>query len=222
MRQIQGAIFDVDGTLLDSMEIWENLSERYLESLGVKAEPGLSRTLNTMSTRQGTEYLIEHYGLKLDLQQAIAGINKMLYRFYSCEAPLKEGVRECLEELKCRNIPMLVVTSGDRENVVAAFKRHGILTCFQEILTCSEMHTDKTKPDIFLEAARRMQAAPEDVLVFEDVLHALETAGKAGFQTAAVYDRYSAGQEMEIRETADYYLHTFWELGQITSNWNES
>ncbi len=222
MRPIHGAVFDVDGTLLDSMEIWENLSERYLESLGVKAEPGLSRILNTMSTRQGTEYLIEHYGLKLDLQQAIAGINKMLYGFYSCEAPLKEGVRECLEELKSRKIPMIVATSGDRENVEAAFARHGILPYFQEILTCSEMNTDKTSPDIFMEAARRMQAAPEDVLVFEDALHALETAGKAGFQTAAVYDRYSAGQETEIRVTADYYLHSFLELSQIMGNWYES
>ena len=88
MRRIQGAVFDVDGTLLDSMEIWENLSERYLESMGVKPEPGLSRILNTMSTRQGTQYLIEHYGLQLDIRQAMEGINKMLYGFYSCEAPL--------------------------------------------------------------------------------------------------------------------------------------
>ena len=212
MRQIQGAVFDVDGTLLDSMEIWENLSERYLESMGVKPEPGLSRILNTMSTRQGTQYLIEHYGLQLDIRQAMEGINKMLYGFYSCEAPLKEGVAECLEELKRQKIPMIVVTSSDRVNVEAAFTRNGILSYFQEILTCSEMHTDKTKPDIFLEAARRLQAAPADILVFEDVLHALKTAGKAGFQTAAVFDRYSAGQEKEIRETADYYLKTFKEF----------
>ena len=84
MRRIQGAVFDVDGTLLDSMEIWENLSERYLESMGVKPEPGLSRILNTMSTRQGTQYLIEHYGLQLDIRQAMERINKMLNGFYSC------------------------------------------------------------------------------------------------------------------------------------------
>ena len=114
-------------------------------------------------------------------------------------------------ELTVVNLSLIHISS-DRVNVEAAFTRHGILSYFQEILTCSEMHTDKTKPDIFLEAARRLQAAPADILVFEDVLHALKTAGKAGFQTAAVFDRYSAGQEKEIRETADYYLKTFKEF----------
>lgn len=206
---IQGAIFDVDGTILDSMPVWENLGERYLAGLGVEAGPGLTEKLNTMSTRQAAQYLIESYGLGISVPQAMVGINHLLYEFYSKHVSLKTGVKDCLDMLERQGIPMIVATSGDRENVEAAFRRLNILCYFQEILTCSEMNTDKTEAKIYLAASHKMNAIPERTIVFEDAPHALETAKRAGFITAAVYDHSVKETKEKMKETADYYLKTF-------------
>ena len=207
-KNIKGAIFDVDGTLLDSMPIWENLGERYLAGLGIAAEPGLTGILNTMSTRQGAEYLIRHYRLKESMEETMDGINRLLLQFYSLSAPLKVGVQECLVMLGGRNITLTAATSSERPNVEAAMERLDIRGYFQEILTCSEMHTDKTQPDIFLAAAEKMHTQPEETLVFEDAYHAVQTAKAAGFLTIALYDRSSEAQEREIRRISDGYFRT--------------
>lgn len=212
MRQIKAVIFDVDGTLFDSMEIWENLGARYLDTLGVNAKPGLREVLEKMSTQQGVEYLIAQYGLEFNIQEAMDGVNALLHKYYSEETDLKEGTRACLELLYAEKIPMMAATSGERKNVEAAMERHDIRNFFQGILTCSELNTDKTKPEIYLEAAKKMQVRLKETLVVEDVSHALETAKAAGFLTAGIYDRYSHSQQEEIREIADYYLQTLSDL----------
>lgn len=209
---IRGAIFDVDGTLLDSMPVWKNLGERYLAGFGIKAEPGLTEVLNTMSTRQGASYLIDQYRLGINVKDAMEGISSLLYEFYSQKAPLKSGVKECLKVLDSKGIPMVIATSSEKENVEAALKRYDILKYFQKILTCSDLGTDKTRPDIFLAAAKLMGIKPQETLVFEDASYAIQTVKNAGFVTIAVHDRSNEGQEKEIRKIADYYLQTLEEF----------
>ena len=131
---IKGVIFDVDGVLLNSMPVWENLGELYLNRLGIEAEKGLGQTLFTMSLEEGADYMISHYGLKMTPEEVIAGINREVRDFYEKRVPLKEGVRQYLNEFRERKIPMVIATTGDRSNAEAALKRLKVLSHFQGIL----------------------------------------------------------------------------------------
>ena len=133
MSVVRGAIFDVDGTLLDSMEIWQDLGQRYLAGRGIEAKPGLQEMLNTMSTKQGTEYICEKYNLSEAAEQVLEEIKKMIERFYKEEVVLKKGARKWLELLEEKGIPMIVATSGEKELVEAAFKRLGVEQYFRGI-----------------------------------------------------------------------------------------
>ena len=113
---VKGVIFDVDGVLLNSMPVWENLGELYLQKFGIQAEKDLSEILYEMSLKEAAEYLISHYGLKQTVEEVTKGIVKEVEQFYVEKVPLKEGVREYLKELKERKIPMVIATSGDRKN----------------------------------------------------------------------------------------------------------
>ena len=206
---IRGVIFDVDGVLLNSMPVWENLGEIYLEHLGIEAEKGLGETLFAMSLEEGADYLIENYGLKQTPGEIIAGLNREVQDFYGRKVPLKEGVRGSLEEFRDRKIPMAIATSGDRANAEAALKRLKVLSYFRAVFTCSEIGSSKSHPDIYYAAALQLDTDPSDTWVFEDALHAIRTAKKAGFRTAGVYDRASGRDLAQIRDTADIYLPEF-------------
>ena len=146
---VKGAIFDVDGTLLNSMPVWENLGELYLKRLGIEAEKELGDILCTISMQQGAEYLVSHYHLELTTEQVMDGISREIRDFYVKRVPLKEGARSFLEGLRELRIPMIAATSGDGENVEAAFKRLNIWNMFEMILTCTGLQTDKNHPDIY-------------------------------------------------------------------------
>lgn len=210
---IKGVIFDLDGTLLNSMPVWENLGELYLKSLGIEAEKGIKEALFTLSIQQGAEYLIEHYQLEQTREQVIDGINRSVRDFYAQRVPLKEGVRDYLEELRERKIPMMVVTSGGRENAEAALKRLNIKNWFEGVLTCMEMGADKNHPDVYLAASLQLDTEPSETLVFEDSYIAILTAKRAGFYTAAVYDKANDRQLGKIWNTADIYLPEFGNFG---------
>lgn len=202
----RGAVFDADGTLLDSMQVWRNLGERYLLRLGLVPEEGLSARLWPMSFEQGCAYLAEHYPLGRSVSGIQEGIMRMIEDFYRNEVTLKPGVREFLDELRRRGIPMVIATSGDKELLTAALSRNGIDGHFSRVFTCAELATDKRHPEIFRACAEALGLPPQDVAVFEDVLFALETAKSAGFITVGVEDSSSANDKERIIHTADYYI----------------
>ena len=206
---IKGVIFDLDGTLLNSMPVWENLGELYLKSLGIEAEPDLGRELFTMSMGQAADYIIGHYGLKIDRERVMEGIVREVQDFYAEKVPLKAGARDFLEEFRERQLPMVIVTSGERQLAEDALKRLGIYNWFDGIYTCTEFGTDKNHPDIYNAVSLMMDADPKDILVFEDAYHAVKTAKDAGFVTAAVYDQSNDRDLKKIWESADYYLPEF-------------
>ena len=169
----KGAIFDVDGTLLDSMPIWDDASERFLTGLGVKAEPGLSDIMFRMSLDEGAAYLKSAYGLDLSEQEIKDGILGVIRDFYFYQAQLKPGAGEFLAQMKAREIPMYIATSSNREHIRAAFERLGVYNYFDGLITCEEAGAGKSDPRIFLLAADRMGLEPADIFVFEDVIHAI-------------------------------------------------
>ena len=198
-----GAIFDVDGTLLDSMPIWEDVSVRYLKSLGVEAESNLPQKLERMSVEEGAAYIKENYGLRETEEEIAAATLKIVEDFYYNEAPLKAGVREYLDRLRAENIPMVIATSSGRPHVEAALRRLGVLDYFCKIFTCSEVGEGKTRPLIYEKAGEYIGGDFKDIYVFEDAIHALETAKQAGFYTVAVYDPSADKDWKQLQGEAD-------------------
>ena len=204
--KIYGAIFDADGTLLNSMHIWRECGAYYLRSIGLTPEEGLSAKLWPLSFEQGCRYIRDRYNLKCSVQEIREGIFVMIENFYRNEAVLKPGVREVLERVRLRNIPMVIATSGDGELLGAALRRNGIAEYFSRVFTCGELNTDKRHPEIFVACAEFLGLATEDIAVFEDSLFALETAKCAGFIAIGVEDKYSIHDRDRIIFTADYYV----------------
>ena len=206
---IRGAIFDADGTLLDSMGIWEDLGARYLRRQGREPRPGLSAILFPMTLEESSAYLREQYQLPQEEADIRQGILDTLADYYRQEVSLKPGVSAFLEQLQEKGIPMTIATTGDAELLEAALARLHVRQYFGRIFTCTELHTTKRQPDIYRAAAAWMSSAPEETLVFEDVLHALRTAAAAGFLTVAVEDAASAQDQEAIRQAAAIYLRDF-------------
>ena len=204
---ITGAIFDLDGTLLDSMQAWNDSGELYLRSIGIEAEPGLDRILFPMSMVQGAEYLKERYLPQLDPDEIIVGINNTIRDFYDNDVELKPGVKQFLSEMKQCGIKMTAATVTDRCLIERALERLEILTLFDRIFTCSEVGAGKSKPDIYLAAKQHMGTENSSTWVFEDVYHAIQTAKNAGFRIAGVYDASSIHAKTGIMESSDIYLH---------------
>lgn len=214
---IKGAIFDVDGTLLDSMEIWEHAGERYLRSIGTVPAEGLSKILFPMTVEEGASYMKEKYQLSQSRDKVIEGVLRTVRDFYYYEAPLKEGVSEFLEEFAARKIPMVIATSSEREHIEAAFQRLGIRKYFQQIFTCSEVGAGKSKPVIYEKAREYLGTFAEETYVFEDVFYAIATAKKAGFRAVGVFDDFSRDDWEGIKKEADISLKDFKELYKF---WN--
>lgn len=206
---LNGAIFDADGTLLDSMHIWQELGARYLESLNITPEDNLSRILYPMSLEQSCRYLKAHYGLRDSEGEIQSGILGIIEGFYKDEVTLKDGVSEFLSAMHDKGIPIVIATSGSRELLSCALERNGIAEYIDEIFTCSELLTNKHEPDIFMACASFMSLKPESIGVFEDALFALETAKRSGFITFGVKDESNVHQWEMIRSISDYSIESF-------------
>lgn len=205
---LKGAIFDFDGTLFDSMSIWDTVGEDYLRSIGYEPKAGLREMLSTLSLRQGAEFMQKDYALPLTVPEIMEGINQTVEDYYFHTVQPKPGVPEFLENLRNQDVKMCIATATDRYQIEAALKRCHLDGYFCEIFTCTNVGHGKDEPHIFEAALAWLGIPKEDTLVFEDAYHAILTAKKAGFRVAAVYDAHESHQT-EIRELADHYIERF-------------
>lgn len=209
---IKGAIFDADGTLLDSMYLWDNLGNAYLNSRGITPRANLNAVLETLSLPEAAEYFRAEYGIRESAEEIISGIHHIIYCGYRDIVPLKPGVVKVLNSLSQMEIPMCVATSTDRPLIEAAFARNGIDKYFQKIITCTEAGTSKRESKIYLLAADTLGTCPEDTWVFEDAYFAAQTAKNAGFHLTGILDPSEKNQE-QLADISDIYLHSWdeWE-----------
>ena len=202
---IEGIIFDIDGTLIDSMIIWEKLGEKYLENQGIVPEEGLDDILFSMTIDEGVNYLKVHYDISASEDDIRDALINIIRDFYNNEVQLKAGVIEFLQNAKNNDIPMVLATAGDVELERAALVRLGIWEYFENIFTCEELHTSKREATIYLKAAEYINKEPNNILVIEDVYQAVHAAHQAGFKVAAIEDCSSIKDKSLILNEADYY-----------------
>ena len=212
---IQGVIFDFDGTLFDSMFIWDTAGEVYLRSIGKEPEANLQKVLKSMSLLQSAQYIREKYHIPLSVENIMDGVNRTVEDFYFHTVEPKPGVIAFLEELNRRNIKMCIATATDRYQVEAALQRSGMRHLFSEIFTCTEVGSGKDRPEIFRKAMEYLQTDHSTTVVVEDAYHAVYTAKQDGFYVVGVHDSHEIRQQ-ELLHLADVYLSDYFEL---TSFW---
>ena len=205
---IKGAIFDFDGTLVDSMFIWDTIGEEYLRSLGKEPHEDLKETFMTLTLEEAAVYYREHYGVTLSVKEIVDGVNAMVEQTYRTKVTLKPGISEYLAWLKENGVRMCVATVTDRYLVEETLERLGVRHYFSEIFTCAEVGFGKDKPIIYQKALEHLGTEKRDTYVFEDMLFALNTAKTDGFPTVGVYDRHEVHQD-ELKGLADYYIFDF-------------
>ena len=209
---IKGAIFDIDGTLLDSMPVWENAGARYLATLGIKARSDLKERLDALSLPEGALYMQTEYKLSVTIEEILEGVNQVVKDFYFKEAVLKPGVCDLIQKLKKNQVRLIIATATDAKMAKAALIRNGIWKDFDGMITCEEAGAGKTSPKVFELAREHLQTKKEESWVFEDSLYAVKTASKAGFPVCSIYDAYSRDNTEEIRTFSDIYVKDFYEI----------
>ena len=205
---IKGAIFDLDGTRIDSMSAWEGIGEAYLHSLGIEPRERLADTLRTLTVEQSAEYFRQSYGVELSVTEIVSGINTMLEDLYVRSVPLKRGVEGFLKRMRRDGVRMCVATVTDKRLAEAALARLDVLDCFEAVVSTSEVGRDKTEPFVYRKALSILGTEKSETAVFEDSYHALLTAKKDGFRTVAVYDP-SEPRQAEMKALADRYIVEF-------------
>ena len=208
---IRGAIFDADGTLLDSMPIWSGVGSGYLRTLGIEAREDLDERFKEISLYQSAVLLKEEYDLTFTLEEIGAGINKMVDHLYAESVELKPGVRALLEGLSERGVRMCVATASEAYQIRMALKRCGVEHYFVDVLSCVDVGHGKDEPHVFYEAMKLLGTEKEETCLFEDAVYSVRTARAEGFAAVGVYDESMTYQD-ELIAITDHYIKDYRQL----------
>ena len=189
IKDKKGLIFDVDGTLLDSMPMWARLDIEYLESMGITPEPNFHNEVKMMTMLDASKYIKQKFGVDKDAEIIAKEIEDIAYKYYEDVLLIKENSKELLVELKNRGYKMYVATANEYDMCGAALKRNKVMELFDGLVTCSMTGYSKERPDVYLLACEKMGLSVEDTVIFEDSCFAINTALKAGFTVVGVYDK---------------------------------
>ena len=212
LKNIEGAVFDLDGTLLDSSGVWEKVDEKFLGDRGFQVPDDYVDEISPLGAERAAVYTIERFGLNEDKDDIVREWIEMAKKEYATEVVCKPYAKEFLEELHKLNIKMAVATSSDRELFMKTLEREGILKYFQKIVTVDEVERGKGYPDIYEEAARRIKVNPHKCLVFEDILAGVTGASLGEFNVVAVFDEKSKHNWEKIKSISKYSINDYKEL----------
>ena len=206
--QIKGAIFDMDGTVVDSlgfwMFFWGKFGEKYLNDPKFVPNEDTDKKIRTMIFSDAMVVLKEEYSIDEDPKKMLEFSSDILLNFYKTEAKEKPGATEFLTYLKNKGVKMILASATDLEKIKVSLEATGLAKFFEAILSCAEIGYGKDKPNIYLEAMRILDLNADEICVFEDSYVALETAKKVGFKTVGLYDKNNFGWD-RLESASDIY-----------------
>ncbi|MCQ2582813.1 MAG: HAD family phosphatase [Treponema sp.] len=213
-KNLNGVIFDIDGTLLDSMSIWGELGTKYLRSYGIDAGVDFNKIARSMTIEEGVSYLKQRFNIEKSESEIKKGLVAILADFYLKEVQLKPGAENLVKQFAKKQIPMALATSGDSRLAIPALERLNLMKYFVILLTCGQLNTNKGEPLIFLRAMENLGSDGErkKYIIIEDSLQALKTASAAGFRTLGILDESSESDWDEIKKTADCWVESLEEV----------
>ena len=201
------AIFDMDGTLIDSMKYWKNLGREYLSRFGIVDNlDEVMEKIKPMTMTESAEYFRTEFNLSGTKESIAEEMNQMMEEHYRKDIPLKEGAKKYLQALDTRGVKMCVASATDEKLMRACLTRLGVIDYFEFILSCEEVGVGKNSPDVYLKAIEYFQKKneivinPKEVAVYEDAAYAVRTALEAGFYVIAVRDDSNQEKWEKLRE----------------------
>ena len=207
MHNIKGAIFDMDGTLLDSMPVWHRLTQNYLKQFNVYITDEDFAACEGFSQPEVADYfLARHPELPLTRETMLGGMDALITSRYESIAVPKDGVLDFLERMRRQGVKMAIATLTARRHAEKALLDRDMMQYFEFILTIEDIGVSKREPDIYLAAAERLGLAPADCMVFEDAPYAGVTAHRAGFQLCGLAEPAYAAGEAELRSVSDVFI----------------
>ena len=208
-KEVDAVIFDMDGTLLNTLWAWKNSTSNFLRSRGIEPPENIDAEMAALSLLEGAREIKKRYGFKESPEELLEEVLATVRKFYEEDAMPKPGVPGVLQALKKQGIKICVATASDREFAEAAFKRTGLMEYIDFIITCDEVGVGKQNPLVYETALKKLGTDRKRTLVVEDALHALQTAKKAGFPTAGVYEVNFAADQSALQSDATYYVPSF-------------
>lgn len=219
MKNWKGVIFDLDGTVLDSMWVWDDVDADFLAARGIVMPEDYIATITPMGFERAADYTKERFGLKESREEILEEWFHMAVETYRTSVPCKKGAKEFLSFLRDAGIPCAVATASHPALYRPALEHNGILDCFAAFVSAAEVSRGKDFPDVYLLAAERIGVEPSSCLVFEDILLGIRGAKAGGFTTVGVAEASSAKNREAIREEADWFIEAFWEMQGIFPGW---
>lgn len=222
LENTNAVIFDLDGTLVDSMWMWEKIDVEYLGRFKIPVPDDLQHAIEGCSFSETAHYFKERFRLSDSIEKIKADWNRMAKEKYEKEVFLKPGALDFLKHCKENKIRLGIATSNSRELVDAVLKSLHLESFFHCVMTACEVNKGKPAPDIYLAVAKKLSAAPKDCLVFEDVVQGIMAGKNAGMRVCAVEDNYSVYQREEKKKAADYYINTYFDVLKKQENYVEA
>lgn len=209
---MRGAIFDVDGTLLDSMQVWWDVLIDFFAVHGRKLTDEEAMEYKEITLEESIPMICRELCLDMSYDEMEEDLKRMAAKQYESVIPLKDGAAEYLKQLKNEGVKIAVATSGYEELFKKAFARLGVWEYIDAYALSAEVGVNKSNPDVYLLAAKRIGVPPSECTVFEDILTGISGAKKGGFKTCAVYDESSADAAEDLKKQADFYITGWREL----------
>ena len=212
LENIKAVIFDMDGTLIDSMWVWQAIDCEYMARYGFEYTEEFHKAIEGMNFYDTACYFKEHFNIDKSVDAIIEDWHNMAHDKYICDVKFKEGAVSFIEKLKKCGIKTGIATSNSRELVDAFLEENKADKYFNYVCTSSEVTASKPAPDLYLTVAKQLSVSPENCLVFEDIPNGIRAGINAGMKTCAVWDRFSVHCDEEKKGLADYYINDFNEI----------
>lgn len=209
---MKGAIFDVDGTLLDSMPVWWRVSERFFERHNIEVTSERFAEYKEMRLEDSLPVIRDEFKLDMRISEMVAEFQRLAAEEYRDSVLLKPYAKEYMEKLHKNGVKIAIATSGYEELCKSAFERLGVWEYIDARAFSDEVGVDKSNPDVYLLAAKRLGVEPSDCVVYEDIVVGISGAKKGGFKTCAVYDESNADETETLKKLADKYIASWNEL----------
>ncbi|MGN0539176.1 MAG: HAD family hydrolase [Candidatus Fimenecus sp.] len=212
IKKFKGVIFDLDGTFIDSMDVWNQVDIEFFKRRSMEVPEGYKKVISKMPFTAIAEYTKEKYSIKESAEEIIEEWHAIALEEYKYNVKLKDGAKEFIEKCKENGLKCTYATASADILCDTVLKANNVYEYFDSKAYVYEVDKDKSEPDIYLLAAERLNLNPQECIVFEDIIEGVKSAKKGGFTVCGVYDDSSAKDEKEIREIADYYIKSFAEL----------
>lgn len=212
MKEFKGAIFDLDGTILDSMWVWKQVDINFLGKRGIEVSSDYVKAISSLNLKTAAEYTIQRFSLSDTVEEVMEEWFQMAVKEYAEDVQLKSCAREYLAYLKAKEVKLAIATSSHEGLFLPCLENNKIYEFFDTIVTTMEVKRGKDFPDVYEEAARRLGLKPSECMVFEDIHKGIKAAKEGGFYVVAVEEEHSIDERDEIIKAADKYITDFEEM----------